>query len=649
MDGSDPDMGRCLRVAISLALVCFVALITAQPSVARSTVTNPLSTAAMLKWRPGYIGGVAGASASAASSVSKLSAAQKRRRLKRLCSAKRTRVCRKLRESARQLTVNLGGQGAGSVAGPGIRCPGDCLESYRSGTRVSLVATPSAGSNFMGWSGACSGTGACRVTMKSARLVAANFNPSPTSPPPPQTTYALNVTVSGGGSVAGSGISCPGDCSESYTGGTHVALAASPGAGNELTTWDGACSGSSANCTVTMDAARSVGADFASDPSPPPPPPPPPPVGITTTPVDGGPDYYSHFSNPLPSDTAYFPITAWFRPALDQSTINREKAFGLNGMVGVENPEGTQEGLLRQAGMHVFVQADERTRFNDIGSETAGWLTSDELDMCCGPPGFGGGNGYQMLDSIRAGLPQDNRLRFTNYGKGVIFWETDQQAAQFVNQYQDVVSDDVYWFTDPNEKSDPRSGFAYGYGDTVSRIRYLDSLDGKRKPVWAVVELGWPFTESASAGGRRILPAESRAAVWQSLIAGARGIVYFDHNFGPGTPGSTILDAGYPDTQAMMKSVNAQVQSLAPVLNSPTITSGVSVSGPVRWMGKLTSSGGVYIFAGATTGATSATFTVPSGTTAEVVGEGRNIPISGGTFTDSFADKNAIHIYRVSG
>ena len=65
-------------------------------------------------------------------------------------------------------------------------------------------------------------------------------------------------------------------------------------------------------------------------------------------------------------------------------------------------------------------------------------------------------------------------------------------------------------------------------------------------------------------------------------------------------------------------------------------------------MGKLTSSGGVYIFAGATTGATSATFTVPSGATAEVVGEDRSIPITGGSFTDSFADKNAVHIYKVS-
>ena len=47
------------------------------------------------------------------------------------------------------------------------------------------------------------------------------------------------------------------------------------------------------------------------------------------------------------------------------------------------------------------------------------------------------------------------------------------------------------------------------------------------KPVWAVVELGHPFSES---DWPTITPAQVRAAVWQSLIAGARGIVYFNHS-----------------------------------------------------------------------------------------------------------------------
>ena len=46
------------------------------------------------------------------------------------------------------------------------------------------------------------------------------------------------------------------------------------------------------------------------------------------------------------------------------------------------------------------------------------------------------------------------------------------------------------------------------------------------------MEVGWPFTETAAQGGRAIQPAEIKAAVWHSIIAGARGIIYFNHSFG---------------------------------------------------------------------------------------------------------------------
>ena len=34
---------------------------------------------------------------------------------------------------------------------------------------------------------------------------------------------------------------------------------------------------------------------------------------------------------------------------------------------------------------------------------------------------------------------------------------------------------------------------------------------------------------------------------------------------------------------------------------------------------------------------------------AVVKGEGRTLPVTNGSFTDSFADKNSIHIYRIDG
>jgi hypothetical protein len=74
------------------------------------------------------------------------------------------------------LTVQKAGTGSGTVSGPGISCGSDCTETYNAGTQVTLTATPSSDSSFAGWSGACSGTGSCTLTMNSNKSVTATFN-----------------------------------------------------------------------------------------------------------------------------------------------------------------------------------------------------------------------------------------------------------------------------------------------------------------------------------------------------------------------------------------------------------------------------------------------------------------------------------------
>ena len=153
------------------------------------------------------------------------------------------------------LDVVLAGAGSGSVAStpPGIACPSDCSESYTSGTVVDLTPTPAAGSAFTGWSGDCTGSGACSVTMDAARTVTATFEPLRT----------LTVSISGSGSVASvpPGIACPSDCTEDYVHGTSVSLTPTPAAGWAFSAWSGDCTGSGA-CTVSMTANRGVTATF---------------------------------------------------------------------------------------------------------------------------------------------------------------------------------------------------------------------------------------------------------------------------------------------------------------------------------------------------------------------------------------------------
>lgn len=70
--------------------------------------------------------------------------------------------------------------GSGSVTAPGIACGTDCSEAYAAGQAVTLAASPASGNTFAGWGGACSGTGACVVTMSANASVSASFTPSGT-------------------------------------------------------------------------------------------------------------------------------------------------------------------------------------------------------------------------------------------------------------------------------------------------------------------------------------------------------------------------------------------------------------------------------------------------------------------------------------
>ncbi|MEO5677219.1 MAG: choice-of-anchor D domain-containing protein, partial [Usitatibacter sp.] len=79
------------------------------------------------------------------------------------------------------LTVTRAGAGSGSVAStspatPSINCGATCNANFAPGAAVSLAATPATNSTFTGWSGACSGSGICSVTMNSALNVSATFD-----------------------------------------------------------------------------------------------------------------------------------------------------------------------------------------------------------------------------------------------------------------------------------------------------------------------------------------------------------------------------------------------------------------------------------------------------------------------------------------
>ncbi|HCR89958.1 MAG TPA: hypothetical protein DIW50_05765 [Prolixibacteraceae bacterium] len=119
--------------------------------------------------------------------------------------------------------------------------------SYNSGTIVELTATPNTGYNFTSWSGDATGfINPLSVTMNANKNITANFAIN---------TYTLNVTANNGTVVRNPN-------QATYNSGTTVQLTATPNAGYTFTSWSGDATGITNPLTVTMNANKSIVANF---------------------------------------------------------------------------------------------------------------------------------------------------------------------------------------------------------------------------------------------------------------------------------------------------------------------------------------------------------------------------------------------------
>jgi hypothetical protein len=166
------------------------------------------------------------------------------------------------------------------------------------------------------------------------------------------------------------------------------------------------------------------------------------------------------------------------------------------------------------------------------------------------------------------------------------------------------------------------------------------------KPVWNFIETT-PFE-----GGATPTPAQIQSEVWMSLIHGSQGIMYFVHVLSPTFREDGIFS--YPASVQAVTSIDAQIASLAPVLNSATVTSDVQVSssasGVTLDMMEKNYGGSKYVFAVAMANSSAVgTFTVPGNPTATVtvLGESRTIAMTNGQFQDSFPGYG-VHLYQFS-
>jgi hypothetical protein len=157
------------------------------------------------------------------------------------------------------LHLTTSGTGTGGFeCAVGSGTPGACMTEYPEGDAVTVTPKPAANSEFGGWTGDCTGTGACTVTMDAEHSVAAVFD---TEKVPQAPEFALTISPTSGGSVTCNS----GACASKYVKGTSVVLTAVPASGFEFAGWTGDCAGLG-NCTLTMNGARSVSAEFKAVP-----------------------------------------------------------------------------------------------------------------------------------------------------------------------------------------------------------------------------------------------------------------------------------------------------------------------------------------------------------------------------------------------
>lgn len=166
------------------------------------------------------------------------------------------------------VTVNANGNGSGVIssdpAGINLSYPlsNSSNKEFIHGTTVVLTAMANTGST-VSWlceGGSASGNGTQIATctfsnISSAKTAIATFTIS---------VYSLNVSINpaGAGSVIGTGISCPTDCTESFNFGASIELTAVASEGYVFNNWSGSINSSSQNIEFVMDGDKTITAYF---------------------------------------------------------------------------------------------------------------------------------------------------------------------------------------------------------------------------------------------------------------------------------------------------------------------------------------------------------------------------------------------------
>ena len=396
-------------------------------------------------------------------------------------------------------------------------------------------------------------------------------------------------------------------------------------------------------------------------------------------------------------DPSWFPIGVWLAAVMEQADADRWKDLGLN--FANANHSYTRESLMRSNGFWTLINHDYKgagsweTNYDpsEIGYECVGIMINDEPNSMA--------EVYAAMAKVPA-ADKAGRFWYQNFTRYAVLRDLAGATPAEIMAPLDTFSADEYYGADLSTSATAAFG-GVGRLYNIDRITIYptetrrachygsfvglaSNNGGHNKIVWSFVENGGPQSEDTVAGYYQ-MPELMVAAGWHSVINGARALLYFNHSFaGPvishdnfSHPYFKEIHNVYPAPSSISiydaaKTLNARLQILAPVIFSPfdgirTVQRTVNgflanitpaptpftgVDAMCKWRA---SEGKHYIFAASrgymTDPQASATFTLANNYsgTATVLFESRTIPIVNGSFTDTFANGNAWHIYRIDG
>lgn len=307
---------------------------------------------------------------------------------------------------------------------------------------------------------------------------------------------------------------------------------------------------------------------------------------------------YAQWSRGPSMDPAFFPIGVWLQsPA--RAREYREAGFNLYVGLG-KGPTEKQLAELKVAGMKVFCAQNEVGLAHLNDPIIVGWLQRDEPDNAQSRPEGGFGPPVPPEDIRREyermSSADPSRPVLLNLGQGVAWdaWRGRGKRTNHPEDYPDylrgadIVSFDIYPVTHSNPDVAGRLSFV-GLG--VERLRKWGKDE---KTVWAFLECTRIKNPEV-----RPTPDQVRSMAWLALIRGARGLVYFVHEWEPKFREAALL--ADPQMLDAVTALNHEILRWAPLLNSPTLEGFVSAKADPADSGIATmvkaGPDGTYVFA----------------------------------------------------